>query len=196
MTAIDAYVDARPALAAWLARRPWRHRLASLFTVTGRGLASIVARQSPLWTHNDWHPSNLFWAADGSVETWFDFGLADRSCAAYDLAIAIERTAVAWLDLGQGRDHAIADPLAAQALIAGYQAAGVSNQGIVEAAVRLLPLVHVEFALSEIDYFAGVVDDDGAALLAWETYLFGHAEWFRSAAGRDFLARLATGEGA
>jgi hypothetical protein len=32
----------------------------------------------------------------------FDFGLADRSCAAHDLAIAIERTAFAWLELGGG----------------------------------------------------------------------------------------------
>lgn len=64
-----------------------------------------------------------------------------------------------------------------------------------ETVLRLLPLVHVRFALSEIDYFAGVVDDSDAALLAWEGYLLGHADWFGSRAGRDFLASLRAGLG-
>ena len=190
MAAAEAYVAARPAVAAFLAERPWWRQLSALFTTAGRGLATIVARQAPLWTHNDWHPSNLLWSADGRVRTWLDFGLADRSCAAHDLAIAIERTAVAWLALGQGRDDQLADPQAAQTLIAGYRMAGGADRSIVAAAIRLLPLVHVEFALSEIAYFAGIVDDRAAAALAWDSYLLGHAEWFLSPAGRDLLARL------
>jgi hypothetical protein len=47
--------------------------------------------------------------------------------------------------------------------------------------------------LSEIDYFAGVVGDPDAALLAWDGYLLGHADWFQSAAGREFLACLRAG---
>lgn len=193
VTAIQAYVDARPALAAFLAERPWWRRISALFAASGRGLATIVARQPPLWTQNDWHPSNLLWSADGRVRTWLDFGLADRSCAAHDLAIAIERTAFAWLDLGQGRDESLADPQAARALVAGYRMVGDPDSWVVAAAIRLLPLVHVEFALSEIDYFAGIVDDREAARLAWDTYLLGHAEWFLSPAGRTFLACLSTG---
>ena len=190
MAAAEAYIATRPALAAFLSQRPWRRQLSALFAAAGQGLATIVARQAPLWTHNDWHPSNLLWSADGRVRTWLDFGLADRSCAAHDLAIAIERTAVAWLELGQGRDDQLADPRAAQTLIAGYRMTGGADRSVVAAAIRLLPLVHVEFALSEIAYFAGVVDDRVAAALAWDSYLLGHAEWFLSSAGRDFLARL------
>lgn len=193
MAALDAYVAARPALAAWLAGRPWRRRLASLFATLGQGLAPIVARQARLWTHNDWHPSNLLWSADGGVQTVLDFGLSDRSCAAHDLATAIERSAIAWLELGQGRDEAIGDPVAAQALVAGYESVAPADRALVATAVRLLPLVHVEFALSEIDYFAGVVGDRAAAALAWETYLFGHAEWFLSPSGQTFLEHCAAG---
>ena len=193
IAAAEAYVAARPALAAFLTGRPWRSRLSALFAAAGDGLARRIADQAPLWTHNDWHPSNLLWAADGTVETVFDFGLADRTCAAHDLAIAIERTAFAWLQLGKGQDDAIADPDAALSVIAGYATIDPPGLAMIETVLRLLPLVHIEFALSEIDYFVGVVGDADAASLAWDGYLLGHAEWFFSAAGRDFLARVGGG---
>jgi Ser/Thr protein kinase RdoA (MazF antagonist) len=143
----------------------------------------------PLWTHNDWHPSNLLWASDGSVRTVFDFGLADRTCAVHDIATAIERTAVRWLDLAPGVDD-IADPDAALALLAGYATIVPLSQTDIAAIVRLLPLVHLEFALSEIDYFTAVVEDPTSATLAWDGYLIGHAAWFRSSAGRELLRRI------
>ncbi|WP_341209153.1 phosphotransferase [uncultured Sphingomonas sp.] len=185
-----AYIAARPALAAFLEGRPWRRQLSSLFAASGDELAQRMADQAPLWTHNDWHPSNLLWSADGKVETVFDFGLADRTCAAHDLAIAIERTAFAWLELGERRDDSIADPVAARSLLAGYSTIRPLDRDAIDTIVRLLPLVHIEFALSEVAYFAGVVEDRDAALLAWERYLLGHADWFRSAAGQAFLTRL------
>nr|GFD57640.1 hypothetical protein [Tanacetum cinerariifolium] len=81
------------AMAAFLADRPWRRQLARLFAPAGADVAAVLAGRLPLWTHNDWHPSNLLWSAEGTVETIFDFGLADRSCALHDLATAIERSA-------------------------------------------------------------------------------------------------------
>ncbi len=194
LVAAEAYVTARPALAAFLASRPWRHELAHLFEALGEGLASLLAKQPPLWTHNDWHPSNLLWASDDSVRTVFDFGLADRTSAVHDIATAIERTAVRWLDLGQGTDD-IADPEAALALLAGYATVAPLGPANVAAVVRLLPLVHLEFALSEIDYFTAVVEDPASAELAWDGYLIGHAEWFQSASGQNFLRSIEAGAG-
>jgi Ser/Thr protein kinase RdoA (MazF antagonist) len=193
MAAAQAYINGRPALAEFLRKRNGCKGLVSLFATLGEGLAPGLARQKPLWTHNDWHPSNLLWSADGGVETVFDFGLADRTCAVHELATAIERTAFAWLELGERRDDHIGDPVAALSLIAGYETLRPLDAVVKEAIVRLLPLVHIEFALSEIDYFAGVVGDADPALLAWEGYLLGHAEWFQSFAGQDFLARLRIG---
>ena len=190
LTAADASVAARPALAAVLAERAWRRRLSSIVAAAGGGLARRIADQPLLWTHNDWHPSNLLWSMSGTIETVFDFGLADRTCAAHDLAIAIERTAFAWLELGEVPDDAIADPTTALALLAGYERVRPLSRSEIATVIALLPLVHVEFALSEIDYFAGVVGDRDGALLAWDDYLVGHAEWFLSAPGQDFLARL------
>jgi len=61
--------------------------------------------------------------------------------------------------------------------------------------LALLPLVHVEFALSEVDYFAGLLNDPAQAGLAWDGYLIGHADWFASAAGQAFLADVRRGAG-
>jgi len=190
LAAADAYVAARPAVGAWLADRPWRQALGRLFAALGEGLSRRLAGEPSLWTHNDWHPSNLLWTGDGEVCSIIDFGLATRTCALHDLATAIERTAFEWLRLGEGEDDAIADPAAAIALLAGYRSVVPLGAEAIETVARLLPLVHVEFALSEIDYFAGIVAEPDHAALAWDGYLIGHAEWFLSARGRDFQARL------
>ncbi len=193
LAAAEAYVAARPALAAFLAVLPWRPDLARRFALLGRGLARRLADQPPLWTHNDWHPSNLLWSADGTVCTVFDFGLANRTCALHDLATAIERTAIAWLEPGPGRS---ADPQAAHALLAGYRTVLPLSADDLATTARLLPLVHVEFALSEVDYFAGVLGDRAAAMAAWQGYALDHADWFATAPGRAFLAAIEHGAGA
>lgn len=189
VAAAEAYVAARPALAAFLTGKPWRSELARLFGKLGGGLSARVERQPPLWTHNDWHPSNLLWSAAGAVSTIFDFGLATRTCALHDLATAIERTAIPWLDASHGRG----DAQAALALLSGYRTVLPLSDVDIETIRRLLPLVHVEFALSEIDYFAGIVGDHDQALLAWDGYLIDHAEWFMGVAGRAFLDEIENG---
>lgn len=193
LAATEAYVAARPALAAFLEPRDWRPAVAQLFAELGQGVPAALAAREALWTHNDWHPSNVLWNADGQVETVFDFGLADRTCAVHDLATAIERTAIDWLELGQGRDATIGHPETAQALLAGYATVIALDRGEVAALLRVLPLVHLEFALSEIDYFAGVVGDAEQASVAWDQYLLGHADWFTAPHGQAFLNTIEHG---
>ena len=190
VAAAGAYIAARPALAAFLAGRPWQRELARLFGALGDGLAQRLADQPPLWTHNDWHPSNLLWADDGTVCTAFDFGLATRTCALHDLATAIERTAFAWLQLENGVMATPADPGAAVALLAGYRSVSPLTPDDVETIARLLPLVHIEFALSEVDYFAGIVSDHAQAVVAWQGYCLDHGDWFLSPAGQHVLQQF------
>ena len=189
LAAADAYVAARPPLARYLADKPWEQALARLFAALGEGLAERLSAQTPLWTHGDWHPSNLLWSGDGKVATVFDFGLATRSCSLHDLATAIERTAFRWLDMRQ--NAALGDVDTAMAILTGYRTIVPLSRADMDTLVHLLPLVHVEFALSEIDYFAGIVGDPDQALVAWRDYLIGHADWFLSAPGQDFLRRFA-----
>ena len=101
--AVRELAEQRPGLAGYLSQRPapWRDEL-------GRALASLHERflphagaLPPLWSHNDWHPSNLMWSAAGPaarVVGVIDFGLCNLTTACYDLATAIERSAIGWLE--------------------------------------------------------------------------------------------------
>ncbi len=186
----EAYIAARPALATFLADKPWRETFARLLATWGDGLAERLSAQPELWTHSDWHPSNLMWDEAGEVAAVFDFGLADRTCALHDLATALERCVIAWLRIGEGAP--LVDFPAVQALLEGYHAVRPLEGEDRRTLAALLPLVHIEFALSEADYFAGVLDDADSAMLAWQGYLIGHADWFESEEGRALLSAIAT----
>ncbi|MCW1430644.1 phosphotransferase enzyme family protein [Novosphingobium sp. JCM 18896] len=190
IAAAEAYVAARPALEEFLAGKPWRAELARLFAALADGLADLLERQPRLWTHNDWHPSNILWSEDGTASAIFDFGLAAPTCALHDLATAIERTAIPWLELAGG---SAADVETALAILAGYRSVIALTEDDVAGVLRLLPLIHIEFALSEADYFAGIVGDDAQAQVAWQDYLVDHADWFLGPEGRTFLRDLASG---
>jgi Ser/Thr protein kinase RdoA (MazF antagonist) len=193
LAATQAYMAARPAVADFLADQPWRQELADLFGSLGEGLAERLDGQPALWTHNDWHPTNLLWSADGTISSIFDFGLATQTCALHDIATAIERSAIPWLELEGGIWRGIADADAALSILAGYRSILPLGRYDLETIIRLLPLVHIEFALSEVDYFAGILADRDAAMIAWKDYLIDHARWFLSPPGQAFLAELRRG---
>ena len=191
LAAVQSYAAERPALAGYLATRAWQAPLARLFAaLSANSLAVPLGQQQALWTHNDWHASNLLWATDDTVASVLDFGLADKTCALNDLATALERNAFAWLTLGQGADAALADHTTIREMLAGYASIIPLARDDLALLARLLPVVHVEFALSEADYFAGILGRPQDANLAFDGYLIGHGEWFLSAAGRDCLALI------
>ena len=188
LRAIAAYAAARPALGRYLAARDWQGEITrSILPFQGR-LLPFIDRLPPLWTHNDWHASNLLWR-DGAVSAVLDFGLADRTCALHDLATAIERNIVRWLDL-PGAPPDIVDYAGLDALLEGYQSVTPLAAWERQALAALLPVVHVEFALNEADYFLGVLGARQRADVAYDTYLLGHADWFAGPQGQALLAHL------
>ena len=68
----------------------------------------------------------------------------------------------------------------ADALLDGYGAQRPPTDGESAALADLLPVVHVAFALSEIEYYAGVLRSPQRAQVAYRDYLIGHCRWFRS----------------
>jgi len=191
---IGHYIQERPALADYLAQRAWQQDVTRVLLPFHARLSPMLHGLAPLWTHNDWHASNLLWQAQGpaAVATVLDFGLADRTCAAYDLAIAIERNMIAWLALPSTtvnqRSLVHIDQL--DAMLDAYEA--VRPLSALEAAAlpALLPLAHAEFALSELAYFHGVQKSAENSALAYDTYFLGHAEWFNSDTGQYLLDHL------
>jgi len=154
-------------------------------------LAPHLPALAPLWTHNDLHASNLFWS-DGSPDARataiIDFGLADRTNAVHDLAHAIERNIVEWLALAQDAEQPPAvhlDHLAA--LLDGYESVRPLSADEAAALAPMTALCHAEFALSEADYFLGILRSEEKAVMAYEGWLVGHAKWFHSSAGRKLL---------
>ena len=116
-----------------------------------------------------------------------DFGLCNLTTACYDLATAIERSAIGWLE-PPGRRPVRTDLV--RALLRGYGRAGQLSPPEVAALPHLLPVVHVEYALSEVEYFHAVVRSPANAALAYEGYLLGHLEWFAGAAGARLVAEV------
>jgi Ser/Thr protein kinase RdoA (MazF antagonist) len=237
----------RPGLAGYLDGRSWPDDLSRHVLPAIRRAGPLLAGLPRQWGHGDWHPSNLAWSSagpDAAVAGVFDFGLANRTSAVHDVATALERATVSWLDLadpdgtgpggagpggtgpggtgpggagpggagpggagpggagpgraGVGRDNpdgavpgrAEADLDAIDAFLDGYESVRPLTRAEAAALPEVFPVVHVEYALSEIEYFAGVVSSPANADLAYGGYLLGHAAWFATPAGTAVLDHL------
>lgn len=182
----------RPGLAAWLGRRDWQRDFGRAIVPRQQHVQARAATQPRLWCHNDWHASNLAWSDPGEharIRSVFDFGLASPTFALFDLATAIERNAIAWLQLPQTRD--IAHPASARALIEGYREVAPLNSQQLELLADLLPVIHLDFALSELEYFHAITRSPKNADIAWHDFLLGHADWFHSQPAQHLQASVA-----
>ncbi len=185
---IDRLLAARPGLARFLGGRAWREELGPHVGWVQRA-APFVARLEPQWGHGDWHPSNLAWTAPGpgaAIVDVLDLGLANRTSALHDLAVAIDRCTLDWLEL----PDTVADLDAVDALLDGYESVRPLTGDETKALPELLPVIHLEHALSEIEYFAEVVRSDERADVAYTGYLLGHTAWFQSESGQTLLEHL------
>ena len=181
----DRYVAARPALTAYLRTRNSRDEGLSLLKPFHAELLPLLPALTPLWTHNDWHASNLMWSVDGAnaeAVAVIDFGLADQTNAVHDLAHAIERNIVGWLALVNDPHHPEEVPvhyLDLFSLLEGYRSVRPLSRAECLALAPMTALCHAEFALSETDYFLSVLRSEDKAHMACEGYLVAHAQWFR-----------------
>jgi Ser/Thr protein kinase RdoA (MazF antagonist) len=197
--AMESYLEERPKLLEYAEQRHWRESLHELLTPFYRQLQPRLEYLKPLWTHNDFHASNLTWSgADpmADVTGIIDFGLADRTNAVHDLATAIERNIVEWLRIEEsGAEIVHLDHL--DAFLAGYEELAPLSYEQGRALAAMLPIVHCEFALSEADYFLSILNSPEKAYLAYEGYLLGHAQWFLGEQGQrlvHFLEERAEGK--
>ncbi|NUS42081.1 MAG: phosphotransferase [Mycobacteriaceae bacterium] len=185
----------RPAVATFLAARDWRTDIARVHLPHHRRLAPLLDDLEPLWTHNDWHGTNLLWRGDGPssrVTAVIDFGLSDRTTAVFDLATAIERSAVDWLAIrGGGAANVRFDQI--RALLSGYGEVRKLTAAERRALPLLFPLVHADYELSEIDYFLSVVPGGNPenAEIAYRDYFLGHTAWIDTPAGHSLRNALA-----
>ncbi|HWX67035.1 MAG TPA: phosphotransferase [Rhodanobacter sp.] len=191
VAALLAQLPARPGLADYLRDRDWPNELTALLAPWHAATQPRLAQQPRLWTHGDWHVSNLCWSdgmADARITAVLDFGLAAANFALFDLATAIERNAIAWLALGTG-DAAVHLDIA-RALIEGYRRQRPLDAAGIHLLADLLPLVHVDFALSEVEYYHAIIGSRANADVAYDTFLRGHAAWFGTPPGQRLLQSI------
>ncbi len=183
--AMEQYIAVRPHLCAYLARRSCAQDALALLTPFHQELAPHLPHLAPLWTHNDFHASNLFWSGagvDAQATAVIDFGLCDQTNAVHDLAHAIERSIVEWLVLVNDRARPANVPVHYDhlwALLEGYESVRPLSYNEASALAPLTALSHAEFALSETDYFLSALDSEEKAFMACEGYLVSHAQWWR-----------------
>jgi Ser/Thr protein kinase RdoA (MazF antagonist) len=187
--ALKQYLGARPALERDATTRQDCEEALRLLAPFHAELMPFLPSLGPLWTHNDLHASNLFWSgASGSAPATavIDFGLADRTNAVYDLAQAIERNIVEWLILMRDPDHPHDVPVHLDhlhSLLEGYESVRSLSADEAAALAPMTALCHAEFALTEADYFLGVLHSAEKARVATRDYLVGHAQWFHTGGG-------------
>jgi Ser/Thr protein kinase RdoA (MazF antagonist) len=191
---------ARPSLAANKAVHASASQALELLAPFHAELAPHLHALAPLWTHNDLHASNLFWSDAGPIgdqsahaTAIIDFGLADRTNAVHDIAHAIERNIVEWLALVNDPAHPDDVPVHLDhldALLDGYESIRPLSGEESFALVPMTALCHAEFALSEADYFLGVLHSEEKAKMAYDGWLVGHARWFTSGPGHELLDAL------
>lgn len=194
--ALETYLRARPTLDHELQTRHDCEHALELLAPFHEELRPLLPSLPLLWTHNDLHASNLFWS-DGSpnahATSIIDFGLADRTNAVYDIAQAIERNIVEWLELA--REPNAGDRVAVHldhlwALLDGYESTRPLSQTEAVALAPMVALGHAEFALTEADYFVGVLHSPEKVRIATHDYLVGHAQWFRGPGRLKLFAPL------
>jgi Ser/Thr protein kinase RdoA (MazF antagonist) len=199
-TALQSYVSARPALSAYVQNKSWLDETMELLAPFHAELLPLLPALTPLWTHNDLHPSNLFWSdqsAHAQVASIIDFGLSDRTSAIHDLAHAIERSIVEWLALVEHPDKPAQVPIHfdhLDALLAGYESIRPFSTEERAALAPITALCHAEFALSEADYFLSVLHSEEEAHYACPAYLLDHARWWHST-GAALLNKIRTWAG-
>jgi Ser/Thr protein kinase RdoA (MazF antagonist) len=184
---MERYLAARPALATHKGVRACATEALGLLAPFHAELAPHLAALAPMWTHNDLHASNLFWSDESlnaRATAIIDFGLADRTNAVHDIAHAIERNIVEWLTLVERPENP--EDVAVHfdhldALLEGYESVRVLTPDEAAALAPMVALCHAEFALSEADYFLGILHSEEKAVMAYDGWLAGHARWFRGA---------------
>lgn len=194
--AMRAYLKLHPALdSSAMAHRCGEEALALLHPFHEQ-LRTYLPQLAPLWTHNDLHGSNLLWPASGAEDQAMriiDFGLCDCTSAVHDLGHAIERSIVEWLQMNADSHSTDNLPMHLDhlhALLEGYTSVRALNEAECAALTPMAALCHAEFALTEADYYIGILHHPENTRICLEDYLVGRARWMRGPGGQRLLESI------
>jgi Ser/Thr protein kinase RdoA (MazF antagonist) len=181
---VAAYTAERPLVDAALEGRRWQSEVREALGPFHARLLPLIDELPSGWTHGDGHPSNLLWSEEGAVASVLDLGLSDRTTPVLDLAVAIERACISWLDPAPAADLDLID-----GLLEGWWAERPLSDVEVLALPELLALSHVDLALSELGYFHGITGSASDTDLAY-AFLVDHGHWWAGVDGAAVRAHV------
>jgi Ser/Thr protein kinase RdoA (MazF antagonist) len=186
--AITGLAAQLPALEHFLQGRPWRREIEQAYAPFYGRVHQQLNLLPRCCTHGDWHANNLFFT-DNHVSAVIDFHLADFGYRVYDLAVALDRNAVLWLDILAGDTDAVRYDILS-AFIAGYLEVGSLTDAERAILPDLLAIHQLDLALTNIAYYEGVEGDRARANWAYETYLLQHTRCYATPWGDQLRKRL------
>jgi Ser/Thr protein kinase RdoA (MazF antagonist) len=186
--AVEVLCAARPAVADYLEDRDFAPAVTAAYGEIFDRLRPLADRLPERPLHGDWQTNNLFFHGDG-ISSIIDFHQADYAPRVLDLAVAVERNCFFWNRISEGDDAAL-DLRHAGILIEAYHGVGGLAREELQAFPDVLAACQFEYGISFLDYYWGIESDHDKADWAWETFVLGHANWWRSAAGRAARATI------
>jgi len=139
-------------------------------------------------THSDPQASNFFWE-DGKAVCLIDFHLANCNNYLYDLAVAVDRNCIYWLDLLAGKREAYSLE-GALAILEEYARRSEEKSQTLPGKnlfFKALVLHRLEFALDLLNYYLNIEHSVFKAQWCIDVYILAHGKWFVEREGRKFL---------
>jgi len=186
IVALGERIAASPTLSQFFSQRRWKEELSLVYPQLHRDVYPYLAGIEPAVTHGDWHANNMFYHGDG-VASVIDFHLADVSFRAYDIAVALDRNAIQWLDILAGDTDAVRFDVL-ECLLRGYTAVSPLSLHEAELLTALLPIHQLDLALSNVEYYLAQEGKPERAEWAYSVYLRDHARYFLTSPGKRVLA--------
>lgn len=186
--AVEARIAASPALADFFSGIRWKQEIAALYGDAHRELRRHLPVVAPAVTHGDWHVNNLLFEGD-SVSSVIDFHLCDVSFRLYDLAVALDRNGIRWLEILDGDPEAVSYEVLGE-LLRGYRSVLPLSRTDAELLAILLPVHQLDLALSNVEYYLVYEQKRDRAEWAYHVYLCDHARYFNTPSGRRIVGFL------
>ena len=184
--AVKAWLEERPVVRDYL-KSTDRHLMQDL-DLHRRYVERVSGPYGALpscWTHGDPHISNFLWQGD-RPSSIFDFGLADRNTALFDLVETLERNTIRFVSIMNGDDDAYCADTAA-AIIRGYNGVIPLSPSDLALVADMLPVCQSEAELNWIAYYVEGTHRPQDAAWCYDISLMGHTAWFARPSGQRYL---------
>jgi len=172
-------------LSAFFEGRRWQSELLPMLTPFSQDLRSCRKALKPWVTHGDWHGNNLFFDG-GKVSSVIDFHLTDLSFRLYDLAAALDRNCIKWLDIQDGRTDAVRFDLIGL-FLEGYNSVFSVGDDELKLLSMLMPIHQLDLAVSNIEYYFGFEKNEARAEWVYQIYLIEHLRFYQLSGGKEII---------